>query len=203
LKKIAILTANKSNMGLFYKAKPKELVSLRNDIFIAKGIPALTQKGFVRSPFSTSCYGRDQQIGFIYNLCRLNDHSELETITVYIVRGDRWIQIHLNIFELTPTVTSIEKLTGRDGLQYELPPNSISKMRLRMDEVKGVPLFDLNFMFRNHKIYSYYTQKGLKRRVNQLGSRIENDLLNIEHFIKRWHELYKPNKTNWEGQPIG
>jgi hypothetical protein len=189
-------------MGLFYKAKPKELANLRNNIFIEKGIPALNQKGFIQSPFSTSWYGKDGQGNFIYDLCRLNDKGELETVTIYINRGDRRIQIHLNIFELSPAVTSIEQLAGRDGLQYEVPPNSISKMRLRSDDVKGVPLFDFNFMFRNHKVYSYYTQKGLKRRVNQLGNRIEKDLFNINDFVKRWHELHKINKTSWEGQPM-
>lgn len=189
-------------MGLFYKATAKEMLNLRNNIFLEKGIPALTQKGFVRSPFSTSWYGKDGNIGFIYELCRLNERAELETITVYIVRGDRWIQVHLNIFELTPTLTSIDDLNGRDGLEYGVPPNSISQMRLRMDDRKGIPLFDFGNMYKNHKIYSYFTQKGLKQRVNQLGSRIEKDLLNIDHFIKRWHEKFKPNKTNWEGQPL-
>lgn len=189
-------------MGLFYKATPKEITSLRNNIFIEKGIPALNQKGFVRSPFSTAWYGRDEHAGFTYELCRLNANSALEIITVYINRGDRWIQIILNIFELHPAVTSIEQLTGVDGLQYCLPPNSISEMRLRTDDRKRAPIFDLGNMYNNHKIYSYYTQKGLKQRVNELGSRIEKDLLNIDQFIARWHELYMPNKTNWKGEAI-
>lgn len=105
-------------------------------------------------------------------------------------------------FELSATVTSIEELSGREGFYYGEPPNSKSNMRLRNDDVKGAPIFDFNFMFRNHKIYSYYTANGLKRRATQLGNRIEKDLTNIDQFIKRWHEKYKPNKTDWEGQPI-
>jgi hypothetical protein len=82
-------------MGLFYKVSPKEMTDLRKKIFLEKGIPALNQQGFVRSPFSTSWYGYQQGIGYSYYLCRLTDNSTLETITVDIVRGDRWIQIKL------------------------------------------------------------------------------------------------------------
>lgn len=177
-------------MALFYTASTKEMFNLRNQIFVEKGIPALNQQGFVQSPFTNHWYGKDGNIGAIYDLCRLNDNSVLETITVYIVRGDRWIQIHLNIFELSPTVTSIEELTGREGF-YFATDHSLSKMRY--DDVKGV---------KNHKIYSYYTANGLKKRATQLGNRIEKDLTNIDHFIKRWHEKFKPNKTNWEGELI-
>lgn len=41
-------------MGLFYKAKSTEIDNLLIKIFEEKGIPALHQKGFVQSPFSTS-----------------------------------------------------------------------------------------------------------------------------------------------------
>jgi hypothetical protein len=189
-----------SSMALFYTASTKEMFTLRNAIFVEKGIPVLHQKGFVQSPFTTHWYGKDGHIGSIYDLCRLKANSILEIITVYIARGDRWIQVHLNIYELTPAVTSIEELTGREGFYFGT--NSDSKMRLRSDDVKGVPLFDFNFMFRNHKIYSYYTAKGLKKRANQLGNRIEKDLLNIDQFVACWHEKHKPNKTNWEGESV-
>jgi hypothetical protein len=107
-----------------------------------------------------------------------------------------------HIFELSPAVTSIEQLKGINGLPYELAPHTASEMRLRIDDRKRVPVFDFSNMYRHHKIYSYYTPKGLKRRASQLGNRIEKDLLNIDDFIKRWHEKYKVNKTNWEGQAI-
>jgi hypothetical protein len=189
-------------MALFYKASTKEIFNLRNNIFVEKGISALNRQGFVQSPFTSAWYGKDGHVGAIYELCRLKDNSVLETITVYIARGDRWIQIHLNIFELSPIVTSIEELTGREGFYYGEPPNSKSNMRLRNDDVKGAPILDFNFMFRNHKIYSYYTANGLKKRATRLGNRIEKDLTNIDQFIKRWHEKFKPSKTDWEGQPI-
>jgi hypothetical protein len=189
-------------MALFYTVSTKEMFNLRNKIFVEKGIPALNQQGFVQSPFTTHWFGKDGNIGSIYDLCRLNDNSILEMITVYIVKGDRWIQVHFNIFELSPTVTSLEELTGREGFYFGGYPNSKSKMRLRNDDVRGAPLFNFDFMFRNHKIYSYFTANGLKRRATQLGDRIEKDLTNIDLFIKRWHEKYKPNKTDWEGQAI-
>lgn len=85
------------NMGLFYKASTKEMFNFRNNIFVEKGISALNRQGFVQSPFTSAWYGKDGHVGAIYELCRLKDNSVLETITAYIARGDKWIQIHLNI----------------------------------------------------------------------------------------------------------
>lgn len=189
-------------MGLLYKASPKELLQIRNKIFLDIGLPILKKKGFQRSPFSTAWFGKSENVGYSYELCRLSANTELEMITVHIVRGDGWIQISLNIFKLQPEINSIDQLVNFDGMKFHLPPNGISEMRLRIDDIKGPPILDYNHMFRNHKLKSYYTKSGLQKRAEELGKIIESDLSNIDSFVKRWHEIHQPLTTSWEGAPM-
>lgn len=189
-------------MGLFYTASPKELLQLRNKIFLDFGVPALQKRGFKKSPFSTAWFGKSENVGYSYELCRLSAQAELEIINVQIVRGDHWIQISLNIFKLQPQIDSIDQLTNIDGLKFHLPPNSVSDMRLHVDDIKGPPILDYNHMFRNHKIKSYHTRIGLEKRAEELGRIIESDLTNIDSFVKRWHEIHQPLTTTWEGTPV-
>src|SRR5215217_2943123 len=127
-------------MGLFYKPSRKELLEIRNGIFLNNGLTALYKNGFSKSPFSTSLYGRNNLNDFSYVLCRLSSGSILEHIIVHITRGDKWIKIYLNVFQLHPRVDSLESLKGLEGTKYHLPPNSLSEMRIRSDDYKGIPL---------------------------------------------------------------
>jgi hypothetical protein len=185
-------------MGIFFKVSDNKLLEVRNKVFRENGIPALEKNGFRRSPFSTAWFGKDDIGGFTYDMCRLSANSRLETVQTLIARGDRWIQIYLNIFELHPQVTSLEQLKGVDGLQYELPPNSLTRMRLRVDDFKGMPLFN----FVEHKLKSFSSESGLNKSAEALGSLIEKDLTNIDSFIKRWHELHQINITDWTGNKM-
>lgn len=185
-------------MRLFYKSSDKEILEVRNKIFLEKGIPALKKSKFQKSPFQGSWYGKDDIGGYSYEMCRLSNNSFLETITIHIIKGEKWIQIYLNIFKLEPDIKNISNLKLKDGLKFHLPPNSITKMRLRTDDYKGPPLFYMLFL-PEHKLKSFKSKNGLKKRTNQLGILIENDLMKIDSFIKRWFELYKPNITDWEG----
>lgn len=189
-------------MGIFYTASPKELLEIRNKIFLEFGLPALQKNGFQKSPFSTAWFGKSKDIGYSYELCRLVEHDKLEMISVHIVRGDIWIQVSLNIFRIQPQPGSLKQLTNVDGLLFHLPPNSVSKMRLKSDDVVGPPILNYQFMFRNHKLKSYNSKTGLAKRAEQLGKIIESDLSNIDRFVKRWHEIHKPMETTWEGAPV-
>jgi len=188
-------------MGLLYKVSPKELLEIRNKIFLNRGVPALNNNGFQKSPFSSSWFGRNNLKDFTYELCRLSTNSNLEYIIVHISRGDRWIKIFLNIFNLEPEIKFLEQLNGLDAIQFHLPPNSISQMRLRSDDYKGPPIFYMLFD-KEHKLGSYHSKSGLGKRIDEFGKLIEGDMNNIDSFIKRWHELQKPAKTNWEGHWI-
>ncbi len=180
----------------------KKILEARNDIFLKVALPTLQQQKFTQSPFSTAWFGKNNLGDYTYELIRLLSDNTLEMIVTHISKGDRWIKIFLNIFELTPELRSLDQLEGVDGLQYHLPPNSISKMRLKSDDIKGVPLFSYDFMFGGHKLKSFSNEKTLERRREELSNLLEKDLSNIDSFIKRWHELYKPNVTDWEGNRI-
>ncbi len=185
-------------MGLFYKASDKELLVLKNKLFKEKGIPALERRGFKKSPFPNSWFGKNNLGDFTYEFCRLSQESHLIYLTTHIVKGDRWVQIFLNIFKLNPNLETLNQLEGIDGIQFSLPPNSLTEMRLRMDDFKGIPLFN----FTEHRIKSYYTKEGLRKRVQELTDLIEEDLNNIDYFIDRWHEIHRPIETNWKGEVL-
>lgn len=187
-------------MNLFYKATPKELLNLRNKVILETAIPILSELGFVKSPYSTSWFGRDDHGDFIYDLRRLRN-SYLEKVEIFLLRGDKYVQIHLNIFQLIPTLDSIDKLKNLDGLQFYLPPNTKTNMRLRSDDIKGIPLFNSSFMA-GHKLKSYWTKMCLFKNVETLRKTIAGDLNNLETFISRWHELHTPLKTDWEGRKV-
>ena len=186
-------------MGLFYKPAPKEQLESRNKLFVEKGIPALYKNGFIKSPFSGAWYGRNNHSDYSYELCRLKNNSELEILSVYIIRNESWIQIRLNIFQLKPSLNSIEELNGLDGIHFHLPPNKLTEMRLRSDDYKGIPLFYMLFC-KQHKIGSYYTEGGFKRKVNELADLIEKDMTNIDSFSTRWKEIHHVSETDWEGK---
>ncbi|MES2276415.1 MAG: hypothetical protein V4592_10355 [Bacteroidota bacterium] len=185
-------------MELFYKVSRKELLDIRNEIFVKNGIPALEKNGFERSPFTVANYGRNNLKDFTYDLCRVNELSHLEKITTHISRGDRYIKIFLNIFELRPAIHSLGQLKKNEGMPFYLPPNSIAEMRLRSGDFKGMPLFN----FTHHKLKSFYFKSGYRSSVKDLKNLIESDLTDIDHFIKRWHELHQPMITDWEGNAI-
>lgn len=129
-------------MGLFYRVSDKELVKLRNEIFVKRGIPMLEENNFKKTPFPNHWFGKDDMGGYDYSLCRLShDNKILEIISVHIIKGDRWIQVGLNIFELDKQPKSFDDFKELDGIKFDLPPNSITNMYLYVDDIQGIPLF--------------------------------------------------------------
>lgn len=183
-------------MSLFYQVSEKELVTLRDDVFQKRGMPALVQNGFVRSPFSTSWFGKNDTGGYTYEFCRIANGSRLDMVLVHINRRDRWVQLHLNVFRLYPEVTAVAQLEGEDGLQFHLPPNSATLWRLTAPRgliLAGSP---------KHKVGFYLTRLGLNHRLEHLGELLEQDLAAIDTFVHRWLEEHSPLVTNWKGIPI-
>jgi hypothetical protein len=181
---------------MIYKLSPKELVELRNSIFLDSGLPALERNGFSKSPYATAWYGKDNHRGYSYELCRLRKDSILEILTVYIVYGESWIQEHLNAFHLSPRPPSLSELAGLDGLNFHLPPNS--KGRTRLAPPRGVLLAG----FPQHKLRSFLTEAGLGRRTAQLGKLLQKDLGNIDSFFTRWYADNQPPITDWQGKTL-
>jgi hypothetical protein len=192
------------NMGMFYKISDKQLLEDRNDLFKEVGITALANNDFVPSIFKSSWNGHyDKSIkGYIYEFTRMTNCKYLEIIEVYIISGEKWIQIYLNVFELFPKVNSINELAGFEGLPFGMTvKNKSMYMRLRKDDYKGPPIFYMTFL-PEHKIGSYYSKSGYEAEITKLKKLIKSDMENIDSFVKRWHELNKPNITDWEGNVI-
>lgn len=190
-------------MGVFYKVADKQLLQDRNAIFKEVGIPALEKNGFETATFKTSWngeYNKSTQ-GYSYQISRIREKKFLETIDVYILKGEPWIQIYLNIFELKPKIEDVSILKNHEGLSFGNIQNSLTKMRLRSDDYKGPPLFYMLFL-PEHKVGSYYTKSGYEAEINKLKKLIKSDMENIDDFVKRWHEKHKPNLTDWEGNII-
>jgi hypothetical protein len=126
----------------------------------------------------------------------------LESLDITINKGEYWIQIHLNIFEFNKILQSIHNLNEIDSLPFLMTINNNEKyMRLRCDDYKGPPIFYMMFLPK-YKISRYYTEKGYKNELQKLKSLIKKDTENIDMFVKRWHEIYKPNLVDWEGNII-
>ena len=185
-------------MGLFYKASAKKLVEVRNEIFVKNGISELKRNYFEIMPYNGKWFGKNNLGDYTYELCRLNTHSHLEIVTTEISKGDVWIKVYLNIFDLKPKVKSLNQLSGLNVIKFYLPPNSVTAMRLRIDDFKGMPLFNTV----EYKIKSYYSERGFQERVRELGDLIASDLNNIDYFVKRWYELHTPMVTDREGKMI-
>jgi hypothetical protein len=188
-------------MGILHTATVKELLEIRNKIVLETAIPCLLQQGFTKSPFSTATNGRNNLGDFAYELCRLKANTRLEIVTIYLARDDRWIKFHLNIFQLNPKIESIEQLKGVDGLQFKLPPNSLTDMRLRSDDITGIPLLRLRYMG-GHKLRPFYTRAGMVQNLQRLKAIVTKDMKGIERFVNRWYELHQPILTSWTGHKI-
>lgn len=190
-------------MGIFYNISDKQLLKDRNTIFKEVGLNALEIGGFVEHPFKTSWFGEYYSgiDGYIYEFGRISKHSLFESLKVFIVKGDSHVKIYINIFKLSPELKSIEELHNYEGTKYGIPPNSLTKMQLRIDDYKGIPFFSLLYSPK-HKIGRYFTKSGYEAELRKLKKLIQSDLENIDRFVARWHELHKPNHTDWEGNLI-
>lgn len=156
----------------------------------------LEKNGFVRSPYTTAWFDKDGRKGFSYELLRIGHDSTLEIMLIYIMYGERWIQEHINVFKLSPRVSSIAQLDGLDGLAFHLPPCSASLTRL------APPAGRILAGFPQHKLRFFVTKSGFKRRVSQLGDLLERDLSNIDSFFEWWRAENHPVTTDWTGKVI-
>lgn len=186
---------------MFYSIKNSEILKIRNDIFLYNAVPYLKQNGFVKSPFLDANFGKNNRQLYIYEMCRL-ENSNLEFIATYISLRDRYIQIRLNIFQLSPIPKNISELENINGIKFYLPPNNQKEERLDIDMLKTIPLFSYRFWFENYKLKSFHTKFGLDMAIRKLKYLIERDMKNINSFVEKWLQFHKPNITDWEGNII-
>ena len=186
---------------MFYSIKNSEILKIRNDIFLYNAVPYLKQNGFVESPFLDANFGKNNRQLYIYEMCRL-ENSNLEFLATYISLRDRYIQIRLNIFQLSPIPKNISELENINGIKFYLPPNSQKEERLDIDMLKTIPLFSYRFWFENYQLKSFHTKFGLNMAIRKLKYLIERDMKNIDSFVEKWRQFHKPNITDWEGNII-
>lgn len=184
---------------MFYRVSQKEILSIKNSIFL-NVLPILEEQGFEKSPFPTDWFGRYDSRLYIYELARLSG-SYLELITTDIFKGDRWIQVSLNIVELSPTPKTLSELNKCNGSAFSKSPVTRTEMRLDVD------LFSRNFFksifgIHEYRLKSFFTHSGLLRRQRKLENLLKRDFKNIDRIIEMWHKIHKPMKTDWEGKPI-
>jgi len=53
-----------------------------------------------------------------------------------------------------------------------------------------------------YKIGTYKTQSSFEKQLNKLRDLVKKDMANIDFFVKRWHEIHKPNVTDKEGNIV-
>ena len=186
---------------MFYSIKNSEILKIRNDIFLYNAVPYLKQNGFSKSPFLDANFGKNNRQLYIYEMCRL-ENSNLEFIATYISLRDRYIQIRLNIFQLSPIPKNISELENINGIKFYLPPNNQKEERLDIDMLKTIPLFSYRFWFENYKLKSFHTKFGLDMAIRKLKYLIERDMKNINSFVEKWRQFHKTNITDWEGNII-
>ena len=99
-------------MGVFYKISDKQLLKDRNKLFKEVGIPELKKNTFETETFKNSWSGEYNKSiqGYSYQFARIKEKRFLETMDVYILKGEPWIQIYLNVFELSPVIETVSLL---------------------------------------------------------------------------------------------
>lgn len=127
---------------MFYKQiTDKESLKIRNDIFIKDVVPILAKKGFIKSPFYTSCFGRTGNNGiYIYDMCRLRQCNLLEFVTTKISSRDRYIKIYVNTFALHPKIKEKYSLSEIDVTKYNIYPI----LRIPVDTRSLIPVISVH-----------------------------------------------------------
>lgn len=189
---------------MFYKQiTDKESLKIRNDIFIKDVVPILAKKGFIKSPFYTSCFGRTGNNGiYIYDMCRLRQCNLLEFVTTKISSRDRYIKIYVNTFALHPKIKEKYSLSEIDVTKYNIYPNNGREMWIDVDFIVGPPLFSKDFWFNCLKLKKNHTDKGRIKRITELRNRAIAKVNKIESFFDKWYLKYCPYVTSWDGKII-
>lgn len=180
----------------------KEALRIRNDIFIQNIVPILEEKGFVKSPFKTGNFGSCSNTRiYIYDMCRLCNNGLLEFVTTKISGYDRYMKIYINAFKLYPNIQSLHDLNEIDDTQYHVCPNNKNAMWIDTDFIVGPPLLSKDFWFNCLKLKKSYTERGLKKRIEELKRKATIKVNNIDTFFGKWHDKFQPNVVAWNGGP--
>ena len=91
---------------MFYSLSNAELVRTKNAIFLENALPNLQKNGFEKAPFLRTNFGYHSKSLYIYETCRLIKPNFFEFVNT-IITLDKYIQIRINIFQLSPMPNDI------------------------------------------------------------------------------------------------
>lgn len=177
---------------MFYKQiTDKESLKIRNDIFIKDVVPILAKKGFIKSPFYTSCFGRTGNNGtYIYDMCRLRQCNLLEFVTTKISSRDRYIKIYVNTFALHPKIKEKYSLSEIDVTKYNIYPNNGREMWIDVVFIVGPPLFSIDFWYNCLKLKNSYTTRGRIKQIEKLKKMTIAKVDKIETYFDKLYAKY-------------
>lgn len=177
---------------MFYKQiTDKESLKIRNNIFIKDVVPILAKKGFIKSPFYTSCFGRTGNNGiYIYDMCRLRQCDLLEFVTTKISSRDRYIKIYVNTFTLHPKIQEKYSLSEIDVTKYNIYPNNGREMWIDVDFIVGPPLFSIDFWYNCLKLKNSYTTRGRIKQIEKLKKMTIAKVDKIETYFDKLYAKY-------------
>lgn len=190
---------------MFYKkVTDKESLKIRNDIFLQDIVPILERKGFFKSPFKTPQFGSTSNHNiFIYDMCRLQKNGVLEFVSTRICSHDRYMKMYINAFQLHPEIESVFSLKEIDDIKFHLSPNNKTEMWIDTDFIVGPPLFSIDFWFNCLMLKKSFTEKGLKKRIEELKKKVIAKVENIDMFFGKWYDKHYPNVVTWNDEPYG
>lgn len=70
-------------------------------------------------------------------------------------------------------------------------------MWLRADDYIWIPIIT-SFCFKKYKLGRYSSRWRLYFQIRKLEKLIAEDMVHIDSFVGRWHELHTPLKVDWE-----
>lgn len=176
------------------------LTEVKNDIVQQVGLPILYERKFAPSPFLENWHGKDNLNDYVYFLFRINERCELEYLNITVSKQNQRIDLFMNVFLLSPRITSLSDLTGQSILPFILPPNSLSQIQLGKDEFGKIPLLRL--------LREEYLDMGeprneieLNRRIERLSATMNKICRNVDESFARWHKRHKVRTMDWNGAP--
>jgi hypothetical protein len=93
---------------------------------------------------------------------------------VHINKEDSYVKLYLNIFDVGSAITGSKYIENKNALKLHLPPLSLTKMRLRSDDYRFLPIIT-PFFYKEHKLGFYLSKKGFNNQVNKLCKLLRED----------------------------
>ena len=115
---------------------------------------------------------------------------------------NKYIQIFINAFEVTPQLGSLSALKEMEGIKYFIRPNNEKEMRLDSDFIKGAPVLSKQFWFGGLKLGHYFTEIGYNNQVGKLKEKVKSKVSVIDAYFDKWYGCHSPNLVKWDGELV-